>query len=72
MKPRSNREKLLSFSLPMDFLPTLNYKMEVNVNRAGWMCKNLYGGIRKVGFINGGAIEEEFYDEIFSMLMAVR
>lgn len=60
MKPRSNRDKLFSFSLPMDFLPTLNYKMEVNVNRAGWMCKKLYGGIWSAGFINGGVIEEEF------------
>lgn len=38
MKPWSNEEKLFSFSLPKDFLPTLNYKVEVNVNSAGGMC----------------------------------
>lgn len=56
----------------MDFLPTLDYKMEMNVNRAGWMRKNLCGGMRKVGFINGRVIEEALYDETFSMLMAER
>lgn len=62
MKPRSNWEKLFSFSLPKDFLPTLNYKVEVNVNSAGWMCKSLCEGIWKVGYINGKVIEEELHD----------
>ncbi len=45
MKPQSDLEKLFSFSLPEDFLPTLNDKMEVNVNSAGWMFKSLCEGI---------------------------
>lgn len=71
MKPQSNQEKLFSFSLPVDFCPTLNHKMEVNVNRAGWTWKNLCGGIWRVGFINVTVTEEEFYDGILSMLMDV-
>lgn len=42
MKPRSNWEKLFSFSLPRDFLPMLNYKVEVNVNSADGIYKDLF------------------------------
>lgn len=72
MKPQSDEEKLFSFSLPKDFLPTLNYIMEVNVNSSGWMFNSLCEGIWKVGYINGRVIEEELHYEIFSVLMATR
>lgn len=49
----------------------LNYKVDMNDNSAGLMCKSLCEGIWKVGYINR-AIQEALNDYKFNVLMTVR